>query len=90
MSRKTPKTKEKIAQLIASLPSDSLRQQAKTPAQIEEWEKQRKTQLLVAECWKAKYLKKGYYPIDEALERQEISPRKADLINCYVNEYKAL
>ncbi|MDB9513193.1 hypothetical protein PN499_18525 [Kamptonema animale CS-326] len=89
MNQKTREIDEQIAQLIASLPSDDLLQQAKTPAQIEEWYKARKTQLLLAECWRAKGLIKNYYPIEEALEKKEISQRKAKLINQQVNEYKA-
>jgi len=89
MNQKTPEIDEQIAQLIASLPSDDLLQQAKTPAQREEWDKARKTQLLLAECWRAKRLVKSYCPIEEALEKKEISQRKAELIDCCVNEYKA-
>jgi len=89
MNQKTPSIDEQIAQLIANLPSDRLLQQAKTPAQIEEWHKARKTQLLLAECWKSKWLVKDYYPVEEAVKRQEISQRKAELIYCCVNEYKA-
>ncbi|MEG4232869.1 hypothetical protein QUA40_12270 [Microcoleus sp. Pol11C3] len=89
MNQKTPEIYEQIAQLIASLPSERLLQQAKTPAQIEEWHKARQTQLLLAECWKSKWLVKEYYPLEEAVKRQEISQRKAELMNCCVNEYKA-
>ncbi|MGB8689040.1 MAG: hypothetical protein WCD53_17110 [Microcoleus sp.] len=89
MNRKTPEIGEQIAQLIASLPSDHLLQQAKTKDSIEEWHKARKTQILLAECWKAKWLVKGYHPVEEALNRQEISQQKAELINRCVNEYKA-
>ncbi len=89
MNQKTPEISKQIAQLIASLPSDDLRQQAKTRDQIEEWHKVRKTQLLLAECWESKWLVKNYYPVEEALKRQEISQRKAELIDCCVNEYKA-
>jgi hypothetical protein len=48
MNQKIPEIDEQIAQLIASLPSDRLLQQAKTPAQIEEWHKARQTQILLA------------------------------------------
>jgi len=89
MNQKIPEIDEQIAQLIASLPSDRLLQQAKTPAQIEEWHKARQTQILLAECWKSKWLVQDYYPLEEALKRQEISQRKAELMNCCVNEYKA-
>lgn len=89
MNQADDTTLEKIAQFIATLPSDSLLQKAKTQAQKDEWHKSRETQILLAECWKAKWLVKHYYPIEEALERKEISQHKAELINRYVNEYKA-
>lgn len=89
MNRTDPEIGEQIARLIASLPSDYLLQQAKTKDQIEEWHKARKNQLLLAECWKAKFLVKGYYPVEDALNRQEISEPKAELIDRCVNEYKA-
>lgn len=89
MNQKTLSIDEQIAQRIASLPSDRLLQQAKTPAQIEEGHKARQTQILLAECWKSKWLVKEYYPVEEALKRQEISQRKAELMYCCVNEYKA-
>jgi len=89
MNQKIPEIDEQIAQLIASLPSERLLQQAKTPAQIEEWHKARQTQILLAECWKSKWLVKDYYPVEEAVKRQEISQRKAELINSCVNEKKA-
>ncbi|HEY9296503.1 MAG TPA: hypothetical protein VIQ31_09035 [Phormidium sp.] len=54
MNRKNPEIGEQIAQRIASLPSDDLLKQAQTPAQIEQWYKARKIQLLLAECWRAK------------------------------------
>jgi hypothetical protein len=89
MNRIDPEIGEQIARLIASLPSGYLLQQAKTKDQIEEWHKARKNQLLLAECWKAKYLVTGYYPVEDALSRQEISEPKAELIDRCVNEYKA-
>jgi len=48
MNQKIPEIDEQIAQLIASLSSSRLLQQAKTPAQIEEWHKARQTQILLA------------------------------------------
>jgi hypothetical protein len=89
MNQKIPEIDEQIAQLIASLPSERLLQQAKTPAQIEEWHKARQIQIILAECWKSKWLVKDYYPVEEAVKRQEISQRKAELINSCVNEKKA-
>lgn len=89
MNQKPPEIGEQIAQRIANLPSDRLLQQAKTPAQREEWHKARQTQILLAECWKSKWLVQDYYPLEEAVKRQEISQRKAELMSCCVNEYKA-
>ena len=63
MNRKNPEIGEQIAQRIASLPSDDILKQAQT----EEWYKARKIQLLLAECWRAKWLVKNYYPIEEVL-----------------------
>ncbi|MCW6051310.1 hypothetical protein K4039_14720 [Lyngbya sp. CCAP 1446/10] len=88
MNQKTLSIDEQIAQFIANLPSDRLLQQAKTSAQIEEGHKARQTQILLAECWKSKWLVKDYYPVEEAVKRQEISQRKAELMYCCVNEYK--
>lgn len=80
---------QKIAQRIASLPSDDLLQKCQTQAQIDEWHKARKTQLLLAECWRAKFLVKNYYLIDEAVDRQKISQRKADIIALSIAELKS-
>jgi len=64
---KNPEIGEQMAQYIASLPSDDLLKQAQTPNQIEECYKARKIQLLLAECWRAKWRVKNYYPIEEVL-----------------------
>lgn len=90
MSLKESEIPEQIAQLIASLPSDYLLQpDLMTEDQINEWHQSRNTQLLIAECWKAKFIVKQGDPIAEALDRKEISQRKHDLINLAVNRYKA-
>lgn len=67
MNRKNPEIGEQIAQRIASLSSDDPLKQAQTRTQIEEWYKARKIQLLLAEGWRAKWLVKNYYPIEEVL-----------------------
>lgn len=89
MDKADDATLEKIAQLIASLPSDSLLKKVKTQAQKDEWHKVQETQILLADCWRAKWIVKNYYPLEEALEQKKISQQKAELINLYVNEYKA-
>jgi hypothetical protein len=81
---------EQIYQLLDSLPSEELFQQdLMTPDQIDEWNKTRYTQHLKAECWKSKFIKPGYYPIDEALDRKDISKCQAELIRLSVEELKA-
>ncbi len=81
---------EQIAQLIASLPSDYLLQpDLMTDDQLNEWHESTKTQLLIAECWRAKFIVKRGDPIAEARDRKEISQHKHDLINLAVNRYKA-
>ncbi len=67
MNRKNPEIGEQIAQRIASLPRDDLLKQAQTSVKIEEGYKARKIQLFLAECWRAKWLVKNYYPIEEVL-----------------------
>jgi hypothetical protein len=67
MNRKNPKIGDQMTQRIASLPSDDILKQALIPTQREECYKARKIQLLLAECWRAKWLVKNYYPIEEVL-----------------------
>ena len=89
MSLKENEMLEQIAQLIASLPSDYLLQpDLMTDDQISEWQQSRNTQLLIAECWRAKFIVKQGDPIAEALDRKEISKHKYDLIWLTVNRYK--
>jgi hypothetical protein len=77
---------EKIAQLIASLPSDHLLQpDLMTEDQINEWQQLRNVQLLIAECWRAKFLIGQGDPIVEALDKKDISQHKYDLIWFKVN-----
>jgi hypothetical protein len=72
---------EKIAQLIASLPSDHLLQpDLMTEDQINEWQQLRNVQLLIAECWRAKFIIGQGDPIVEALDKKDISQHKYDLI----------
>ncbi|MCD8485689.1 MAG: hypothetical protein LRZ84_02785 [Desertifilum sp.] len=80
-----------IAEVMANLPSESLLDKAITSAQKEEWKKVRETQELISEYWISKYVYKdiNYHPLEDALDCQQISHKKAELIAVYVNEYKA-
>lgn len=90
MTLQQDETLEQIYQLLDSLPSEVLFQpDLMTPDQINEWHKTRSTQHLKAECWKSKFIQPGYYPIDEALDRKDISKCKAELIRLSVDELKA-
>ncbi|MBO0350037.1 hypothetical protein J0895_13125, partial [Phormidium pseudopriestleyi FRX01] len=73
MSLITPDESEKIAQLIASLPSDRLLEQCQTPQQQAEWHNARTNQQMIADCWRAKYMEKFGDPIADACDRGEIS-----------------
>jgi hypothetical protein len=89
MSLKNSEILEQIAQLIASLPSDYHLPYLRTDDQISEWHESRNTQLLIAECWRAKFITKQGDPIAEALDRKEISRYKYDLIWLTVNRYRS-
>ncbi|MBD1899656.1 hypothetical protein NDI44_17715 [Trichocoleus sp. DQ-A3] len=89
MSLKENEMLEQIAQLIASLPSDYHLPYLRTDDQISEWHLSRNTQLLIAECWKAKFITKQGDPIAISLDRKEISKHKYELIWLTVNRYKA-
>jgi hypothetical protein len=89
MSLKDDEILEKIAQLIASLPSDYHLQYLRTDDQINEWQQSRNTQFLIAECWRAKFIVKQGDPIAEALDRKEISIHKYELIWLTVNRYQS-
>lgn len=90
MSLKKSEILEQIAQQIASLPSDYLLQpDLMTDDQLNEWHESRNTQLLIAECWRAKFITKHGDPIAEARDKKKISQHNHDLINLTVNRYKA-
>ncbi|MBD2087920.1 hypothetical protein NDI49_23220 [Trichocoleus sp. ST-U3] len=90
MSLKENEILAQIAQLIASLPSDYLLQpDLMTKDQIREWHESRNTQLLIAECWEAKFIVKEGDPIAIALDKKEISKHKYELIWLTVDRYKA-
>ncbi|MCT7996916.1 hypothetical protein [Laspinema olomoucense] len=89
MSPMTPDESEKIAQLIASLPSDRLLEKCQTPQQQAEWHNSRTNQQMIADCWQAKFSGRLLGdPIADALEQGKISPQKHDLINSRVNLYR--
>jgi hypothetical protein len=80
MKNKHHEILEKIANLIAQLPSEELLKPDLTPDQIAEWEKCRRVQLLLAEEWGCRYVYKNHrYPIEEARDRGEITKAKARL-----------
>lgn len=90
MSLKENQMLEQIAQLIASLPSNYLLQpDLMTDDQLSEWHESRNTQILIAECWKAKFITKQGDPIAETRDRKEISQHNHDLINLTANRYKS-
>lgn len=88
MSPMTPDESEKIAQLIASLPNDRLLEQCQTQQQQAEWHNARTNQQMIADCWRAKFMKEFGDPIADALEQGTISQHKHDLINLRVNLYR--
>ncbi|MCT7962911.1 hypothetical protein NG791_19755 [Laspinema sp. D1] len=89
MSPMTPDESEKIAQLIASLPSDRLLEQCQTEEQQAEWHNSRTNQEMIADCWRAKFSGRLLGdPIADALDYDKISQHKHDLINSRVNLYK--
>lgn len=89
MSPMTPDESEKIAQLIASLPSDRLLEQCQTEEQQVEWHNSRTNQEMIADCWRAKFSGRLWGdPLADALEQGNISPHKHDLINARVNLYR--
>jgi hypothetical protein len=90
MSRNDYAINEQIAQLIASFPSDHLLQpDLITEDKINDWQQLRNVQLLIAECWRAKFIIGQGDPIGEALDKKEISQHKYDLIRLKVNLNKA-
>jgi hypothetical protein len=90
MSQNNYAINEQIAQLIASFPSDHLLQpDLMTEDKINEWQQLRNVQLLIAECWRGKFIIGQGDPIGEALDKKEISQHKYNLIRLKVNLNKA-
>jgi hypothetical protein len=88
MNPMTPDESEKIAEFIASLPSDRLLEQCQTPQQQAEWHNSRTNQQMIADGWRAKFIENFSDPIADALEQGKISQPKHDLINSRVNLYR--
>lgn len=76
---------QKIYDTLRCLPSDELYQpDLMTPDQKEYWFQLRSMYELQAEAWKSSYLVKGYYPLDEKVDRREITKQKQDLFELSV------
>jgi hypothetical protein len=87
MNTQNRETLEKIAELMAHLPSDGLLKSDLTSDQIAEWEKCRKVQLLLAQQWRGRYVSNTPgYPIEEAGDRGEITKRQVKLYLLMVSE----
>ena len=71
---------QQIADFIASLPSNALLDRCQTEAQKTEWHNYRKNQLLIAAGWEAEFIRCEGDPIGHALEQQEISKHRHDLL----------
>ncbi|MGB3513563.1 MAG: hypothetical protein WBA93_31010 [Microcoleaceae cyanobacterium] len=89
MSQSEREFLEKIAQVMESLPSESLLAKCWIEEQKEEWQKARNTQVYIAECWRAKFIYQQGDPIAEALDKKEIIQHKYHLIWLTVDQYKA-
>lgn len=86
MNRNDYAINEQIAQLIASFPSDHLLQpDLIAEDKINELQQLRNVQLLIAECWRAKFIIGQGDPLVEALDKKEISQHKYELIRLKVN-----
>lgn len=81
---------EKIANLIENLPSEHLRKLAQTQDQIDEWESMRKTNRIIAECWRSKFIFSEDDPIAQARDKKEIDELKYQGIWLVVDQYKTL
>ncbi|MDJ1167909.1 hypothetical protein PMG71_00545 [Roseofilum sp. BLCC_M154] len=81
---------QKIYDTLRCLPSDELYQpDLMTPDQKEYWFQLRSMYELQAEAWKSSYLVKGYYPLDEKVDRREITQQKQALFQLSVQEIHA-
>lgn len=81
---------QKIYDTLRCLPSDELYQpDLMTPDQKEYWFQLREMYKLTAEAWKGYYIVKGYYPLEEKVDRGEITQQKQYLFYLYVQEIHA-
>ena len=79
---------QQIAELIASLPSNALRDRCRTEEQFNEWQNYKKNHLLLAEGWISEFILCQGDPIGDALERGEISKHRHDLLQQRVTLYR--
>ncbi len=79
---------EHIANLIARLPSQDLRERCRTDEQLNEWQNYKNNQLLLAAGWRAQFIECQGDPIRDALEKQEISKHRHDMLQQKVILYK--
>jgi hypothetical protein len=79
---------QQIAELIASLPSNALRDRCRTEEQFNEWQNYKKNHLLLAEGWISEFILCQGDPIGDALEKGEISKPRHDLLKQRVTLYK--
>ena len=79
---------ENIAEIIASLHRQELLERCQTEAQKNEWQNYKKNQLLLAKAWEAQFIIDQGDPINDALENQEISKHRHDMLQEKVTLYK--
>ncbi|MDJ1178494.1 hypothetical protein PJF56_06425 [Roseofilum sp. BLCC_M91] len=81
---------QKIYDTLRCLPSDELYQpDLMTPDQKKYWLQLRSMYQLQAEAWKSHYIVKGDYPLDEKVDRGEITEQKQALFELSVQEIHA-
>lgn len=90
MSQEEREVLEKIAQVMESLPSESLLAKCWTEEQKEEWHKRRKWNILIAQAWREeRNLIKGD-GLDIALKKKEIDKLEKYGIELFVDYYYTL
>ncbi|MGK7919562.1 MAG: hypothetical protein AB4080_06095, partial [Trichodesmium sp.] len=90
MSQSEREVLEKIAQVMESLPSESLLAKCWTEEQKEEWQKQRKWNILIAQAWREECnLIKGDC-LDIALNNKQIDKLEKHGIELLVEYYNTL
>ena len=89
MNQEEREVLEKIAQVMESLPGESLLEKCWNEEQKEEWQKARNIQVYLVEFWRYKFIYDQVYPMPEAFKKPEVSKHKYDLIVLNVELYKA-